>query len=170
MSASDFQYEIEYDDFDEQVRRGDPNPLCGLRIVVNGEDLAGAPAGEFYIDDYLYFHFRKVLLALPDVIDGNREEVQFYNISDYLVFHPTDSDVFIDLQTPQQIEEGTTLRNEAEAVSKDVLVTGYLTAAEGFCDRVVNTTPALADSEEIAELTEALESLREYTSQSSEND
>lgn len=76
MSEHSFQYDVDYDDeFQNLVSQGDINPLCELRIVVNGEDLAGAPPGESYIDDYIFYHLRKVATAIPDVLDGDERKL-----------------------------------------------------------------------------------------------
>jgi len=162
MSDPAFRYDVEYGEgFRDQVTLGDINPLCGLRIVVNGEDLAGAPPGESHIDEYLFYHFRKVVSSIPDVLDGERKELQLYNVSDYLVLSPTDGTVAVSLQSPREREDADREMPAGTEVSKGDLVTGVTDGVEGFHANLVDVNPALSGNEDLSELLDAVDSLRE---------
>jgi len=154
MSDRDLKYDVEYDaGFREQVATGDINPLCGLRILVNGEDLAGAPAGESYIDDYMFYHFRKIVSNLPAVLDGERAEVQLYNIADYLVLEPKDDAVLVSLQSPTEVADQS--ERDGRTISKSALVEGITNAVCEFCSQLESVNPELTEGEHIMELREA---------------
>lgn len=162
MSEPMFRYDVEYgDDFRDQVTQGDINPLCGLRIVVDGEDLAGAPAGESHIDERLFYHFRKVVSAIPDVLDGERTELQLYNVSDYLVLSPTDGTVSVSLQSPQEREGGDRDAPNGTEIPKRELVTGVADGVEEFYSNLVVVNPALSGNENLTELLDAVDAMRE---------
>lgn len=130
MSKIGLHYDIEYnEEFKEQVKQGNINPLCGLRIEVNGEHLAGASPGKYHIDDYLFYHFRKVALAIPDVLDGNDRELQLYNVPDYLILHPDNQSVSVALQSPNELEEDD---QHGEKFLKEDLAHGVVEAIEEY--------------------------------------
>lgn len=162
MSERGLHYDVEYGEaFEQQVLQGDLNPLCGLRITVHEEDLAGAPAGESHVDEYLFYHFRKVISNVPRVLQGERREVQLYNVADYLVLEPSNGDVFVSLQSPQQLERNRGDSPVGPKISREELVAGVTDGIEEFCTRVVETNPSLADDENISELQSTAETVRD---------
>lgn len=155
MSDRSFYYDVEYDDgFREQVADGDVNPLCGLRIVVDGEDIAGAPPDESFIDDYLFYHFRKIVTNVPEVLDGNRTNVQLYSSSDYIVLDPTDDVVLVSLQSPTELTDESS--QDGRAIPKQDLVAGIVEAVEEFCSQLASVDPDLTENEHIVELRDSL--------------
>jgi hypothetical protein len=164
MSEEKLNYDVEYgEEFREQVLQGDVNPLCGLRITVENEDLAGAPNGEYHIDDYLFYHFRKVASSVLDVLEGERREVQLYNVADYLVFEPTNGYVFVSLQSPQQLEANRGDSPVGPKISKEGLSEGISDAVEEFHSSVVEVNSSLSDNEHLCELLEIAETVRNTT-------
>lgn len=160
MSENGFQYEVTYDEaFEEQVRQGDVNPLCELRIVVNGDDLAGAPAGEAYIDDYIFYHLRKVASAIPAVLDGNDRELQLYSVPDYLVLRPHNGTVSVSLLSPTEIEE----RDDhcGVNVTKEALVHGIVDAVEAYYTALTDADASVKADENVTELLATVDSIRE---------
>ncbi|MFC3959407.1 hypothetical protein [Halovivax cerinus] len=160
MSENGFRYEVTYDEaFEEQVRQGDVNPLCELRIVVNGGDLAGAPPGESYIDDYIFYHFRKVASAIPEVLDGNDRELQLYSVPEYLVLRPHNGTVSVSLLSPTEIEGGDDHRGVT--VPKEELVHGIVDAVEAYYTALTDVDTSLKADENVSELLATVDSIRE---------
>lgn len=160
MSEHSFQYDVNYDDeFQNLVSQGDINPLCELRIEVDGEDLAGAPPGESYIDDYIFYHLRKVATAIPDVLDGDERKLQFYSMGDYLILHPDDGAVSVALQSPSQVEEWD--GQSGKQISKGALTRGVVDAIDEYHARLVDVDSSLSADENVAELLETADSIRE---------
>lgn len=160
MSENGFQYDVTYDDeFDRQVQQGDINPLCEMRIVADGEDLAGAPPGASYIDDYVFYHFRKVASAISDVLDGTDRELQLYSVPDYLILRPHNGHVSVAMQSPSEFEKDND--QSGVDVSKEELVRGIVDAVEEYYTALTDVDASLSADENVSELLTILDSIRE---------
>lgn len=158
MSNEEFEYRIQYGgSFQKQVRDGNPNPLLGIKIIVNGNDLTGAPADreEYYTKDYMNYNLANILRQLPGLADGEQLQIKFYEQSRDLILSPTNDEVDIGFISGYKFEEGKT--PEYERTSKSGLITEFIQTAEEFRERIIQTNPDLDNHEEVTNLVEAIE-------------
>jgi hypothetical protein len=156
-----FRYEVLYnEEFHQQVAAGDHNPLCDLRVVAGGEDLAGAPPGEYYIDDYLYFHFNEVVLNLIAVLDGERRDVELSTTPVTFVFRPEGDSVFVSFHFGEVPGRETSPIDGEVEIETRVLTTGVADAVTEFYDQLARVDESVADSEPITTLRREADKLR----------
>jgi len=168
---NDFELVVEYDEqFAEQVERGQTNPLAGLSLRVGEYDLTGAPEDQFYIDDYMFFNFRKLLGAVEGVVDGHQQEITFYNIPVDLVLDPNDDAVYVSLLNVRGKRENDDVPEGGIPISKAALIAGLVDAAEEFHEKVIQTNPELEDSEHMQSLREHIENAEQMFGEVSETD
>lgn len=157
--SSSFEYVVRYDDsFEDQVRKGEANPLCDMRIEVNGEDIKGAPEGEYYIDDFAQMHFVNVLSALPEVADGNRVSRHFYSHSSVLVLDPHDSDVSIAVVVANEVDKITPV--DMATAEKREVISEIIRAADEFVTKALAINPELETDDGLTELQETIASTK----------
>lgn len=164
-----FELVVEYDEqFAEQVKRGQTNPLAGLTLRVGDYDLTGAPENQFYIDDYMFFNLRKLLGTVEGVVDGEQQVLTFYNIPVNLVLEPDADTVYVSLLNVHGKRENKDVPEGGIPVSKASLIAGLVDAAEEFHEKVTQINPELEDSEQMQSLREYIENARQALSEQSE--
>lgn len=168
---NDFELIVEYDEqFVEQVKRGQTNPLAGLTLRVGDYDLTGAPEDQFHIDDYILFNLRKLLGAVEAVIDGQQQELTFYNIPVDLVLDPSDDAVYVSLLNVHGKRENDDVPEDGIPVSRASLVAGLVDAAKEFHQKVTQINPELEDSEQMQSLCDHIENAQQMLGEISEAD
>lgn len=168
---NDFKLIVEYNEqFTKQVKRGEPNPLAGLTLRVGNYDLTGAPEDQFYIDDYMFFNLRKLLDAIEGIMDGEQQELTFYNIPVNLVLNPDDDTVYVSLLNVRGKRENEDVPEGGIPVSKASIIAGLIDAAEEFYGNVIETNPDLKDSEQMQTLREYIENAKQLLKEVSKAD
>lgn len=166
-----FELIVEYNEqFTKQVERGEPNPLAGLTLQAGNYDLTGAPEDQFYIDDYMFFNLRKLLGAVESVVDGEQQELTFYNTPVDLVLNPDDDTVCVSLLNVRGRRENNEIPEGGVPISKASLIAGLVDAAEEFHGNIVEINPDLEDSEQMQTLRERIENAKQILREVSEED
>lgn len=156
---------IDYDEqFVEQVENGDTNPLANLTIRAGEYDLTGASESRYYLDEYLYFHFRKLLDAVGDVVRGEQKNLTLYSIPDEIILRPEEDVVYVSLLNPKGERKNDNVPESGVPVTKTAFVEGLIRAAEEFHDEIVTTNPELENSEQMKTLNGYIQTARQSIS------
>lgn len=160
-AESKFEIIVAYDvKFKNQVASGDPNPLADFTIQVGDYDLTGASDGQFYLDDYLYFNFRKQFKAVEDIFEGKRRELTFYSIPDDLILEPTDSYLHVSLVNSRGERKNEAVPAGGVAVKKTNYLEGLINAANTFYENIIEVNPGLKDCEQMQTLQELIQNAK----------
>lgn len=160
-----FRLCIDYDEqLIEQVESGDPNPLADLTIRAGEYDLTGASENQYYLDDYLYFHFRKLLDAVEDVMEGEQQKLTLYSIPDEIVLRPEEDAVYVSLLNSRGERKNDNVPEGGVPVTKTAFVEGLVRAADEFHDEIVETNPELETSEQMKTLNQHIQNARQSVS------
>lgn len=162
--TANIKWIIDYNEqFREQVESGEPNPLADLTIRAGEYDLTGSTNDLFYLDDYLYFHFRKLLDAVEDVVQGEDKCLTLYSIPNDIVLRPEDDVVFVSLINSQGERKNVDVPESGVPVTKIAFVEELVQTAKQFHDKVVEINPDLRNSEPMEQLRQLIENVEGMT-------
>jgi hypothetical protein len=153
--------EIAYDDrFRRQVEEGTASPLTTLTVRADGQFVVGSESTN--AGDWMSRHLREELLAIPDIVSGERTIVEFGNGPTWLVFEPHEDDTLVYITHVVTRFSATENPDQRLPVDTTVLVTKrawireLVRTSEEYVKNLTEINPDLTDETAVVKLREAI--------------